>query len=287
MNNKKLQRGFQEAKKITKKFAKTFYLASLFLPKTKKYASYAVYAICRLSDETVDDLTYPNQADSLQKLEQKIDTAYSKNEIDEPLLAAFSHIVNTYEIPKEYFSVLIQGMHMDLKIKRYANFPDLYEYCYRVAGNIGLIMLKIFRQKNKTAEYYAIKLGVAMQLTNILRDINEDFARGRIYLPQDEMNQFNITEDQLAKKKLNEEFKNFLCFQIRRCRDFYRDSLPGIKLIDNLTCKFVALAMNKLYSGILDAIEKNNYNVFTKRAHINILRKIVIIFKILLGGRSS
>jgi 15-cis-phytoene synthase len=287
MNNKKLQRGFQEAKKITKQFAKTFYLASLFLPKDKKYASYAVYAICRLSDETVDDLTSPNQADNLQKLEQKIDTAYSKNEIGEPLLAAFSHIVNTYEIPKEYFSVLIQGIQMDLTIKRYANFSALYEYCYRVAGNIGLIMLKIFRQKNKAAEYYAIKLGVAMQLTNILRDINEDLIRGRIYLPQDEMIQFNITEDQLAKKKLNEEFKNFLCFQIQRCRDFYRDSLPGIKLIDNRTCKFVALAMNKLYSGILDAIEKNNYNVFTKRAHINILKKIVIIFKILLRRRYS
>ena len=285
MDNKGLRKGFQEAKKITKKFAKTFYLISFFLPKAKKYACYAVYAICRLSDETVDNLACPNQADNLQKLEQKIVLAYTEDKINEPLLMAFRHTVKTYEIPQEYFSALTQGMRMDLEIKRYASFFALYEYCYRAAGNVGLIMLKILGQKNKATEYYAIKLSVAMQLTNILRDINEDYLRGRIYLPQDEMAQFDISEEQLAKKQYDEKFRNFLRFQIWRCRDFYSDSLPGIKLIDNIIYKFVALAINELYSGILDEIEKNNYNVFTKRAQVNFLRKIEIVLKILFGKR--
>ena len=142
-------------------------------------------------------------------------------------------------------------------------------------------MLKILGQKNKAAEYYAIKLGVAMQLTNILRDINEDFARGRIYLPTDEMAMFEIPLEQLAKKQYDEKFKNFLRFQIWRCRNCYSDSLPGIKLIDSSVYKFVALAINELYSAILDAIEKNNYDVFAKRAHVNIFKKTGIILKIL------
>ncbi len=217
MDSRKLREGFREAQKITKNFAKSFYLASLFLPKEKKYASYAVYAICRLSDETVDDPTKADPQQELAKLEQKIADAYTKNVIDTPLLAAFRHTVETYRIPKEYFDILIQGMRMDLELKRYTNFPLLYEYCYRVAGIVGLIMLRIFGCRDKTAEGYAVKLGAAMQLTNILRDISEDLARDRIYLPQEELASFGVSERQLSLEQNNAAFKNLLRFQIKRC----------------------------------------------------------------------
>ena len=281
MDSQKLKAGFQEAKRITKEFAKTFYLASLFLPKDKKYASYAVYAICRLGDETVDDLTCPDPERNLQKLEQKIAAAYTDNIIEAPLLIAFSHTVNTYKIPKEYFDTLIKGMRMDLKIKRYANFSALYEYCYRVAGVVGKIMLKIFGYQDKTAETYAIELGVAMQLTNILRDINEDLMRDRIYLPQEEMLAFGVSEQQLSLSKNNEAFKNLLRFQIQRCRKLYRQCLPGVKLINSCSARFVVLAIQEIYSSILNAIQKNNYDIFTKRCFVKKIEKIMIILKII------
>ena len=281
MVDRQLQTGFREAKKITKKFAKTFYLASLFLPKEKKCASYAVYAICRLSDEAVDELTFSNQKENLRKLESNISEAYTEKQLVEPLLLAFRQTINTYKIPKEYFDELIKGMYMDLEIKRYRDFAALYEYCYKVAGVIGLIMLKIFGYKNSAAEDYAIKLGVAMQLTNILRDINEDLIRGRIYLPQDEMLKFDISEQQLSNSKIDDNLKNLLRLQINRSRQFYNQSLKGIKLIDNTICRFVVLCMREVYSGILDEIEKNNFDVFTKRAHVNKLKRLKIITKIL------
>ena len=281
MHEQTLKSGFLEAKKITKKFAKTFYLASIFLPKEKKYASYCVYAICRLSDEAVDELTYLNQRENLQKLELKISDAYTEKQISEPLLAAFRQTINNFKIPKEYFDALIKGMHMDLEIKRYLDFPNLYEYCYRVAGVIGLIMLKIFGYKENAAEDYAIKLGVAMQLTNILRDINEDLIRGRIYLPQDEMLKFNVSEQQLSNGQTNDNLKEFLRFQINRCRKIYNESSAGIRLIDNPICRFVVLCMKEIYAGILNKIEENSYDVFTKRAYVNKIEKIGIILKIL------
>jgi len=281
MDKRELKTGFQEAKKITKKFAKTFYLASLFLPKEKKYASYAVYAICRLSDEAVDKLNCLSQEESLQILESKISDAYTDKQISEPLLLAFRQTVNKYKIPQKYFDELIKGMRMDLVVNHYRDFPALYEYCYRAAGVVGLIMLKIFGYKNNATEDYAIKLGVAMQLTNILRDINEDLIRGRVYLPQDEMTQFSISEQQLFKGQVDDNLRNFLRFQISRCRKLYNESLAGIKFINKPICRFVVLCMKEVYSGILDAIEENDFDVFTKRAYVNKLRKAAIIFKIL------
>jgi len=279
--DKELRVGFKEAEKITKKFAKTFYLSSLFLPKAKRNASYAIYAICRLSDESVDNIS-SGQAQRLKTLEQSIACAYSNSNTDEPLLAAFSKTVKDYNIPKEYFDELIKGIHMDLEIKNYPDYKSLYIYCYRVAGVIGLIMIRIFGYKNRAAEDYAVKLGIAMQLNNILRDIKEDASLGRIYLPADEMARFDVSEIQLAKGMINEPLKNLLRFQIDRCRKFYDESLEGIKLIDNRISRFVILTMKEIYSGILDEIQKNNYDVFTKRAIVSRLRKIRIVFKILL-----
>jgi phytoene synthase len=277
--------GFDEARKITRDFAKTFYLASLFLPEDKKYASYAVYAVCRLSDEAVDNSSGAEREENLRKLEAKMRGAYSGKQSADPLLEAFRLTVTRYKIPQEYFASLIEGMRMDLEIKRYADFPALYEYCYRAAGVVGLIMLKIFGCKDKAAEGYAVKLGVAMQLTNIMRDVKEDLSRGRVYLPQDEMAAFGVDEGLLRAGNAGAGMEALLRFQIERCRRIYEESAEGIKLIDGALCRFVVLCMKEIYAGILDDIERSGYDVFVRRACVSSMKKAGIILKIFLGRK--
>lgn len=275
-----LKAGFREAEAITKKYAKTFYFASHFLNKEKRYASYAVYAICRISDEAVDNTLA--SIDSIKRINEKISCAYSGMQPKEPLLSAFRETLMKYAIPKSYFDELLSGMRMDLEKKRYVNFNELYDYCYKVAGVIGLIMLEIFGYKDTRAKKYAVELGIAMQLTNILRDIKEDFLRNRIYLPEDEMRKFGVSEEEISRGSLNNAFKELLKFEIERARKYYESSRPGINMITDANSRLVTTAMKEMYSGILVSIEKNNYDVFSKRAHLNYAQKINTVVKILL-----
>jgi len=278
-----LNSGFKKAKTITKNHARTFYLASRFLPEDKRLAAYSVYAICRITDESVDN---PANTGSLNKIKQEIDSAYSETKLDDDLLVAFRKTVDSYGIPKRYFDDLIDGMHLDLAKARYQNFKELKDYCYKVAGVVGLIMLKIFGYTDKRAETNAVELGTAMQLTNILRDIKEDLQKGRIYLPQDELKEFGVSESDISSSRLTENFKSFLKFQIDRARQFYAKAEPGIELINDRSCRRVTRIMKNLYSGILEEIENNNYDVFSQRAYVNNFKKLWRVLKILLGVKS-
>lgn len=280
-----IESGFPEAQEITKSFAKTFYAASLFLPKAEKRASYAVYAVCRASDETVDNPSGKDTLADLEKLKNNIDLAYGNAPLKIPLLAAFRETVNKYRIPKEYFYELLSGMRMDLEKNRYANLEELDDYCYKVAGVVGLIMARIFGCKDERSKKYAADLGIAMQLTNILRDVREDYLRGRIYLPRDILEGFKVTEDNIASGKPNENFKNMLQFMIDRARQYYLNSQEGIKFIGKARLRFVVICMKEMYSRILSEIERNNYDVFSSRAHASNLRKSRIILKILVKGK--
>lgn len=277
--------GFRKAKSITKKYAKTFYLASKFLPEDKRMATYSVYTICRITDESVDDPLHLGQ-ESLNRIKEGIESAYSSRELDDDLLLCFRETINKYEIPKGYFDELIEGMGMDLVINRYRNFKDLEVYCYRVAGVIGLIMLKIFGYNEPIAEKYAISLGIALQLTNILRDIGEDFQRGRIYLPLDEMQRYGVTENDISAQKIDERFKEFMDFQIKRARQYYAVAQEGIGLIPEPRSRFVASVAKELYSGILDSIERNGYDIYSQKAHVNRISKLALILKILLRRKT-
>lgn len=279
-----IRNGFRQAKAITEKYARTFYFSSLFLPKEKKYAAYCVYAICRISDESVDNTRIDN-AESLKKIRDNIDAVYAQSPLKKDLLIAFRDTVSKYNIPKQYFSELIDGMYMDLNKNSYDTFEELKDYCYKVAGVVGLIMLKIFGYSNPKAEQYAVNLGIAMQLTNILRDIKEDFGRGRIYLPREEMKKYGISADTLAKEKIDDNFKNFLKFKISQAKEYYANSLAGIKMVDTLYSRFVILAMNELYAGILIDIEKHDCDIFSRRAHFNLAQKIIVVSKIMLRGQ--
>ena len=280
----KIESGFKEAEKITRNFAKTFYFASLFLPKDKRIASYAVYAICRLSDEAADNNGLNQKEKKIEEIKDKIDLSYSALPIEDSLLMAFRATVNKYNIPKDYFYELLEGMRMDLTKKCYADIDELKLYAYRVAGVVGLIMLRIFGSQEKNAETYALKLGEAMQLTNILRDIKEDLQKGRLYLPLDELKNFNLSEKEIEEMRVNENFKSLMKFQIERARESYKESRKGVSFIKCPRSRLAIRLMQEIYSGILKEIEHNNYDVFSKRAAVKTPKKILMAIKILLEG---
>lgn len=280
-----LKAGFAEAKAITAKFARSFYFASHFLPREKRLAAYSIYALCRLSDESVDTAQEADKEDNLLRLREKIELAYGNSPLADGLLSAFRRTVKKYALPKEYFTELMEGMHMDLQKNRYENFAQLSLYCYRVAGVVGLMILKIFGYRGPAAEKYAERLGLAMQLTNILRDIGEDASLNRIYLPLEELKEYGLSEEEIFAKRLDERFISLLKFQIGRARGYYQDSLAGVRLINDASCRFTVLAMKEIYCRILRAIEKNNYDVFRRRARVSGAGKLILALKIALGGR--
>ncbi|MDD3296464.1 MAG: phytoene/squalene synthase family protein [Candidatus Omnitrophica bacterium] len=271
------RKGFRKAKIITKKEAKTFYMASLFLPPKLRRASYSIYAICRRSDDAVDKKDSQQEKEKLLKVKEEISLAYSGLGLKDEILLAFQKTIQRFNIPIEYFGKLLEGMQMDLEKTRYKNFSELNDYCYKVAGIIGLIMLRLFRVKDKKAHPYAIDLGIAMQLTNIIRDIKEDFSRGRIYLPQEEMSFFGVSDKHIADKILDEKFISFIKFQIDRAKSYFFLSEKGLRFIPGLRQRFVAKLMSKAYFEILNEIEKNNYDIFSRRCYVNTAKKIGII----------
>ncbi len=272
-----IEAGFAQAKKITRKHAKTFYFASPFLNREKRRAAFSIYSVCKVTDDYVDveDINTAEQKLSLMQL--NIENAYSGKKTDDPLLAAFCKSTQSYSIPEQYFKDLLDGMYMDLNKKRYSDFAQLYDYCYKVAGVVGLIMLQIFEINSQEAKPYAIDLGIAFQLTNILKDIKEDYDRGRIYLPQQEMQEFNVTEQDIADKNLNPNFRELLKFQAQRARLYYARCLPGLNLIKDRSCRALVLAMKRMYEETLGVIEKKGYDVFSGRVDVSNIRKIAIV----------
>lgn len=278
-----LKTGFLRARKITRENAKTFYFCSKLLPRDERYASYAVYAMCRISDDTVD--IHSQGAPTLKGVEAKLNSAYSYGNPNEPLLAAFKKTINTYAIPREYFDELIKGMYIDLEKSQYSNLEELYDYCYKVAGIVGLIMLQIFGYNNDDAKIYAADLGRAMQITNILRDIKEDFDRGRIYLTREDMEYFRVRKEHIRDSILDKNFIGLIKFYIGLARQNYYTSQKGIKMIRDARARIVVCAMSSIYAGILKSIEKNGYDVFSKRAYVNTAQKLWLLAKVLLGRR--
>lgn len=266
------------ARDICKHHAKSFYFASFFLPKTKRYAAYAVYAFCRLLDDAVDE-NPGNEAVEIARFEDTLEQVYNrtvppqKTPAQTLAIEAFAETASVYSIPKQLFLDLSQGCRMDLTISRYQTWAELETYCYHVAGVVGLIMSCVFGLSDERAKQQAVQMGNAMQLTNILRDIKEDWDRGRVYLPQDEMARFGYGDADIAKSIVDDRFIKLLQFEIARARDLYAQGAAGLQSLTDDGSRFTAAAMGSIYSGILDAIEKQRYDVYSSRAHLNTLQK--------------
>ena len=250
--------------KVTAFHSKSFFLASALLPMKKRNAIRSLYAFCRTTDDIID-MEVDLKERHIDRWSQ--DTTGHHVRFNDPVAIAWAETRMKYKIPSIYASQLIEGVIMDLSKHQYKDFHELTRYCYHVASSVGLMVMHIVGFKSKEATRFAIKLGVALQLTNILRDIQEDWERGRIYLPQDEMERFGITEDHLTNKVNDDRWKAFMKFQIQRARRIYEEAWPGIPMLHKDGRLAIAAAAS-FYRKILDRIEDQNYDVFNNRASV-------------------
>ena len=268
-----LQRSYAACDRITRQHSKSFHMASGLLPEEKRSAVRALYAFCRTVDDVVDesDVEIESKKSALDYWTKVVH--FSQVPDNDPIAHAWVDAINRYHIPRHYAIQLIEGVSRDLTQSRYQSFDDLATYCYGVASTVGLMSMFIIGFKNNDALPYAIKLGVALQLTNILRDVGEDYRKGFIYLPQEELIEFGLTEEQIAGADRSEDWREFMRFQIARTRALYADAGPGIRLLEK-EGQLAILAASDFYQGILDDIEANDYNVFTRRARLSAMQKL-------------
>lgn len=272
-------RTFEECRVYTKQYAKSFYFSSFMLPKEKRYAAYAVYAFCRYADNVVDLSESPEETKiHLAKLISDLENIYADS-FPKGKCCAFCETIKKYKIPKKYFIELIEGVEMDNTIKRFNSNEDLDLYCYKVASVVGIIMCYIFGYTDDEVFEYAESLGKAMQITNILRDIKEDFEIGRVYLPQQILKKFKYTEHDIENNLVNENFKKLLKYYIYEARYLYNKAYYGIPYLTNDGSRGTVLLMLKVYSGILNKIELKNYDIYSGRVYVSSKEKISIYVK--------
>lgn len=285
LDEEHLQDAYAECRAITRHHAKTFYMATRFLPNHKQRGIFAIYSLCRYIDDLVDeaeDLLEKQEIDrsnvrhKLNSWKKKLRDTYEGRLHDNAILIAFSDVLKRHEIPIELPFQLMDGVCMDLFKSRYQTFSELYDYSFKVASVVGLMTSRVFGYESKEALGYAVDLGIAMQLTNILRDVGEDLRRNRIYLPQEDLRRFDVTEEQLFDYELNNKVKKLLDFQIQRAKQYYNRSDKGIALLSRDSQLPVYLARQN-YSRILGKIEENDYNVFQNRAYLNTTEKLSIL----------
>lgn len=266
-------------KKIVKDSGSNFYYSFLFLPKRKRRAIYAVYAFSRTIDDIVDGESSLDEKERLLSFwRSEIDHCYGGSS-DHPLTIELAYAARQFGIPKEYFIDHLNGVTQDMIQTRYATFEDLVKYCYRVASIVGLICLRIFEvkdtEKNREA---AINLGLAFQMTNILRDVDADVDRDRIYLPEEDLLRFNLTEADILERKYSDEFVNLMSFEWDRVSQIFEKARIGF---DRKAARKLlpAMIMADIYYQILLGIRDVNYDVFKNRVRVPSLKKIKFALK--------
>lgn len=271
-----LRDAYAQCATITQAHSRTFYLASALLPAEQRLAARALYAFCRVSDDLVDCYSEDRQ----QKLnEWRHRTALAHPPSNNLVALAWADTRAKYQIPLRYAEQLLDGVERDLTAHRYETFNELASYCYGVASTVGLMTMHIVGYTSREAIPYAIKLGVALQLTNILRDVGEDWRNGRLYLPQEELAQFGLTEADIEAGVVDDRWRQFMQFQIARTRQLYAEAMPGIVMLGKQG-RFAIASAADLYQAILKEIEANDYDVFHHRAHTSAWQKLTSLPRI-------
>ncbi|MEO5887789.1 MAG: phytoene/squalene synthase family protein [Anaerolineales bacterium] len=273
--NASLHSAYKQADKITAEHSRSFHFASGLLPEEKRSAVRALYAFCRTVDDIVDESMDAECETQLDYWRGMVENAsFLDNDL---VAAAWADTLARYHIPRHYALQLIDGVARDLLQTRYQTFDELATYCYGVASTVGLMSMYIVGFKTNAAIPYAIKLGVALQMTNILRDVGEDYKNGRLYLPRQEMVFYGIREEDIAEGRITDNWRQFMKFQIDRTRQLYQESWSGVKMLER-EGQLAISAASVFYSGILDEIEKNDYDVFTRRACLSAWGKVSRLF---------
>lgn len=269
----------QYCQQKTAKSGSSFYYSFLFLPKTKREAITALYAFCREVDDIADECTELQVAQvKLAWWRSEIENLYQGKPIH-PVTRALQPHIGTYQLNASHFIEIIDGMEMDLNYNRYADFEQLQLYCYRVASVVGLLSAKIFGFSNNVTTQFAIDLGMAFQLTNIIRDVGEDARRNRIYLPLDELARFNVSEDDILYSRESDAVKKLLEFQIERAEGHYDKAMQELPAEDRKNQR-VGLIMAAIYRSLLDEIKADGAEkVLNSRTSLGALRKLNLAFK--------
>ncbi len=274
-SNQWLNNAYDHCTELTNVHSKSFYFSTQLLPARKRDAIRVLYAFCRTSDDLVD--MHPETAP--ERLQQWLKTLRSTPRHDDPVPLAWHNVRNEFGISSRLEAELLAGVEMDLSINRYATFSDLWLYCYRVASVVGLLSMQVIGYA-AGAVPYAIKLGVALQLTNILRDIGEDARRNRIYLPQEDLERFGVSEADILRGVRSPQMQQLLQFEMQRAHQLYDESWEGIGRL-HPDSRFAVATAATVYRGILDQIVRNDYDVFNQRASLSFGAKLAYLPKIL------
>jgi 15-cis-phytoene synthase len=271
---------YRYCEQIARREAGNFYHAFRVLPRGQRQAMCAFYAFLRLTDDLSDG---PGSAEEKRRLlidwRRRFDRAL-EGDYSHPLHPAFHHTVRLHGIPTRYLQDVIDGVEMDLETTRYRSFADLYAYCYRVASAVGLACIHIWGFEDERAKEHAKSAGIAFQLTNILRDLGEDAGRGRVYLPLEDLDRFGYPVENLLRGTRDECFRSLMRFQIERARHYYDASQPLAGLLPPAG-RAVFLVMTRTYRGLLDAIERRDYDVFSSRVSLSHWRKLGLVVRAL------
>jgi phytoene synthase len=287
--DEQLQQDYAHCQSVQRAYGVSYYFATRFFPPETRRAVYALYGFVRYPDQWVDcpgeALLYGSLvpcADEGQEVRAKLDS-YERDFIragcgecaGSPPLRAFADVVRRYKIPLRYPLEFLDAMRMDLERTRYADFEQLQTYTWGSASVVGVMMCYILGATSPEALHYAATMGLAMQMTNFLRDVGEDWQRGRVYLPLDELRRHGVGEDHLAQGIVDERWIALIQFQIERCRSLYAQAERGIALLPR-EAQFPVLLGGRLYARILNAIERNGYDVFRYRARTTYAEKVAI-----------
>jgi len=264
------------AKEISKKSKSSFYYAFNLLPAEQRDAMNTVYAFCRETDDIVDEGTVADDVkyDKLRKWRIELERSLNGHS-EYPLINKLSKTIQNFNIPLEPFFDLLKGMEMDLQQKRYVTFNDLQTYCYRVASTVGLMCIEIFGYRHPSAKDFAVNLGIALQLTNILRDVKKDAEKGRIYLPKEDLEKFDYNESDIFNNTYNENFQKMMKYQVERAREYFNTATASLNKEDK-KAMFAARAMQHIYYRMLNKIVDADYDVYNNKIKISTAKKVGI-----------
>ncbi|EME29253.1 phytoene synthase [Galdieria sulphuraria] len=283
---KLLRDSFAECGRITSHFAKTFYIGTLFMQPQKQEAVWAIYVWCRRTDDLVDGPRASQRKNQLESIlgewKNRLETVFSGRPYDVLDLALYESKLRFPRLRMEPFYEMINGMQMDVERDRYDTFEELYLYCYRVAGTVGIMTLAVMGVADPNPETYyaaeeaAVCLGIAFQLTNILRDVGEDCLRGRIYIPREDLIRFDYSEHDMMAGIVDERYKNLMRFEMERARQYFSKAENGISLLSP-DVRLPVRASLDMYRRILDVIEENGYDNFHRRAYVGKWKKLSML----------
>jgi 15-cis-phytoene synthase len=289
MRDPALSAAYAQCKAIHRKYDPSFYAGCLMLPPAKRPYIDSLYAHARLLDQIVDDASVPDAETKAARLNARI-TAYEQalktGDSSDPVLKAVAHTALTWKIPIEYFHAFSDTMRSDLTVTDYATYDDLLAYMYGAAALLGLQLIPVLEPIDPSASDRSIALGHALQLTNILRDIDEDLGRGRLYLPQEDLEKYGVTRADFEARTMTDGIRALLAFETGRAREYYTEAHAAIALLHPSSRECVATALT-LYAGILDSLEKADYQVFGVRHGFSKAKALTIAAPAYLRARRS